>query len=197
MTPYFIVAIVVLGAFLAFDLVRRGKARKHVDDLYEQGRTEELVEYLDGSKARRIFPAYNRLYTKFNAYQKAGDAAAASETLKELLALDSSDEQRSDLLPRAFQFLLKNGDHENAEKVLDELERREPDRTLADECRKVYDIVAKGSTVYIKEMEDQLKQADLLGDGPTAQRLHYLLSLQYASENDAEASTRHRELSLK
>ena len=34
MTPYFIVAIVVLGAFLAFDLVRRGKARKHVDDLY-------------------------------------------------------------------------------------------------------------------------------------------------------------------
>jgi len=117
LNPLFLTTLVVLMLFVIVDQILRRRAYKKVQDLYGQHRSDELLAYLEGRYARLFFPAYNRTYMKFNACLQKDDAERVQIALEELLATKSSDEQRSDLVIRAFEFYLKQG----------KLQRREGD----------------------------------------------------------------------
>lgn len=189
MNPIFLTTLLVLLAFVIADQVMRRRAYKAMESLYARHRTDELLAYLDRRYVRMFFPAYNRTYMRFNAYQQAGDTAAAGTVLDELLGAGGSREQRSDLVVRAFEFYLKNGERERARAMLDEIAADGGRPDVARECEKVYEIVAEGSSSYIEEMEREVEGAD----GPTKRRLYYLLSLQYDSRGDARRGDRCRE----
>jgi len=111
---------------------------------------------------------------KFNACLQKDDAERAQIALEELLATKSSDEQRSDLVIRAFEFYLKQGNFKDANAMLDEIGDMPRMNEVADECRKIYEIVAEGSSAYIDEMQAAKQGAAQ----ETIHRLDYLLSLQ-------------------
>ena len=178
LNPLFLTTLVVLMLFVIVDQILRRRAYKKVQDLYGQHRSDELLAYLEGRYARLFFPAYNRTYMKFNACLQKDDAERVQIALEELLATKSSDEQRSDLVIRAFEFYLKQGNFKDAKTMLDEIGDMPRMNEVADECRKIYEIVAEGSSAYIDEMQAAKQGAAQ----ETIHRLDYLLSLQRTNE---------------
>lgn len=186
MNPLFLATLLVLLVFVLLDQFARRRAVKQIETLYEQHRSDEMLERLDGWYERMFFPAYNRTYMRYNAFLQKGDDKAAEGELDALLAAKPSDEQRRDLLMRAFEFYLKEGSYQRAKSILDEMGQKTPE--VAAECTKLYEVIANKSTAYIDEMEGQLETSDKA----TRSRLCYLLSLQYANAGDGKRAEEYR-----
>ena len=136
------------------------------------------------------YPKYNRAYMQFRTYDAMGDVKHASETIDLLFALNPADNQLPDLLIKAFEFYLRNGDKTNAKKMLDRIETKDEFAKMAPELKKLYLVLAEGNASYIDEMKAQLDTAD----DPTKQRLLYLLSKQYETLGDEENAAKYREM---
>lgn len=190
MNPLYLTPIALIIVAILADRAVRKRAFEHVQALYNEGRSEELLAYLDGRYARLLFPVFNRRYLQFKAHAQAHDEKCALHALDELLAMRLTNEQRSELLVTAFEYYLGHGKGDKARHVVKLVAEAEGGQQAAAELKKVYEIVAEHSHAYVDEMEAALAGADK----ETARRLHYLLALQYDSAGDAAAAERHRKL---
>lgn len=188
--PLYFIPVVLIIVFVAADQIARRRSFSKATNLFESGQYEELLTYLDGRYARFFYPKYNRAYVQFKTYDAMGDTKRASETINTLFALSPTDAQLPDLLIKAFEFYLRNGDATNAKKMLGRIEKREELAKMAPELKKLYLVLAEGNTSFIDEMTEQLKDAD----EPTKQRLLYLLSKQYETLGDEENASKYREM---
>ena len=190
MKPIYLLPIVLFLAFVIIDRLVRKHAFKHVDDLFAQGRYEDVLEYLDGKYASKFFPVYNSRYARFNAYSMMGKTKEAYDELQIIFSMDNiSDKQLDDLLPTAFQFYLKNGYYEKAKSTLDRIARTEDLLNLVPALTRIYEIVAEKSTAYIEEMESQVQNA---ADEATEHSLNYLIALQYENAGDKKQAEKYR-----
>ena len=190
LNPLYFIPVVLIIVFVSADQIARRRSFTKAAKLFESGQYEELISYLDGKYARFFYPKYNRAYMQFRTYDAMGDVKRASETIDLLFALNPADNQLPDLLIKAFEFYLRNGDKTNAKKMLDRIDTKDEFAKMAPELKKLYLVLAEGNTSYIDEMKAQLDTAD----DPTKQRLLYLLSKQYETLGDEENAAKYREM---
>lgn len=187
MSPFLIVPVILI-AIIAANNVERGRLYRRVERLFAENKPEEVLELLDGRLAHYTFPRYNRLLLTFNAYLMQDDARHAKSTLEDLLALRTEGQQRADLLTRAFDFYLSHGLYDDAHQVLEEIAHDSDNPAFVSECNEAYEIVAKGSSAYIEDMEGRLKEAE-----PADRlRLLQLLTAQYENRGDKRGAERYR-----
>ena len=186
---YFI-PIVAIAALVLIDQVARHRSFNKATGLFEQGKYQELLNYLDERYARLFYPRYNRLYLKYRTYDAMGDAKRAGETIEHLFAAKPSDSQLADLLIQAFDFYLRNKDFDRARTMLERIEKLDELAPAAPELRTLFSIVVDGDISHIEEMKAQLSSADK----PTKQRLLYLLAKQYETMGNKDEANRCRKL---
>ncbi len=189
LNPLYFIPVVLIIVFVAADQIARHRSFSKAAGLFESGKYDELLTYLDGKYARFFYPKYNRIYMQFRTYDAKGDVKGASESIDTLFALNPAETQLPDLLIKAFEFYLRNGDKANAKKMLDRIEKRDELSKMAPELKKLYLVLAEANTSFIDEMEGQLETAD----EPTKQRLLYLLSKQYETLGNKEKANEYRE----
>lgn len=181
-----VVALCVIS--LVYTEVQKRLIFSRYEKLFEKGDFEGCLRVLDGPVAKIVYPRYNQLYMRLNAQMCLADADASRRTIDEMLELSSSDKQRLVLLLRAFNFFVEQEDYERAGELLEELREKASPEQLAG-CERTYAIFAEKSTVYVDQMEAELKDAT----GPERTTLLYLLSVQYENKGDVKRANEYLE----
>ena len=111
-----------------------------------------------------------------------GDWKEAEKLLDDLLARKVSDEQRADLVIKAFNIYISLSRGKKAKRMLDEIERLDSAKygDSQQDCRMMYDIAILKQYNYIDRMEQALDRLH----GPARGRIEYLLALQYQKKGD-------------
>lgn len=181
MNPFYLIPIAAILILFIVDGVVRKKAFSHVQHLYDQHRTDELLDYLNSRYARLLFPVFNRSNMQFKAFAQAGQTEKASDKLQELLNMKATDEQRSALLASAFEFYLSNDMGKEAKEMLGLIGQARGSEEAVIELTKLYDIKINHSSAYLAEMEQELPFAD----DATRRRLQFLIKLQKENRSAA------------
>ena len=180
-----IVSIVMfagLAVITIFIAIKKRTMFSKLQYLLAQGQYDEFFRMIDSRIARLVYPDYNRQYFKLNAYIFKGDWKEANAVLDDLLARKVSDEQRRDLVVKAFNIYLGLKKAKKAKALLEEMESwRDPKyRSVQQDSRMMYDIAIAKSHAYIEQMEKQLEHSS----GAARSRLDYLLAIQYENKGD-------------
>ena len=185
-----IVIVVICVVSLVYTEVEKRLVFSRYEALFAKGDFEGCLRLLGRPIVRLIYPRYNRLYMLLNAQMCLDDAEGSRRSIDEMLGLKVTAEQRLVLLVRAFNFFVEQEDYARAKELLEELRQMEgvPADQLA-ECERTYAIFAEKSSVYIDQMEAELKDAT----GPERTTLLYLLSVQYENKGDAQRANAYLE----
>lgn len=187
MEPSQILIVVAVAIGAAISIIGAIKKRTTFDRLHGMlaaGDFDGFFKLIDAPFTRALYPAYNLMYFKLNAYLIQGDNERAHELLEQLLAHKTAPKQRVDLVIKAFNIYVGQQDRMGAKAMLKEIEgwTDENARGVQRECRRIYDIALKGSSAYIEEMKDEIAQAS----GTRRGQLEYFLSVQYENCGDKE-----------
>lgn len=189
-----ILGIIILLLCIFLLLYSELKKRKTVSLLEHYLQSGEFGDYLtllDSTFVTLVFPKFNRLYMRLNAYLFMDDEKNALKLLDIMLKMKVSKKQRVDLIVKAFNIYIEQNQYDKAEKLLDEIKTFDKDIHL--ECKKTFDIFALKKYHYIKEMEDKLSEVS----GVNLGFLEYLLSIQYENKGDHKKSEYYLEKSKK
>lgn len=181
MSPFLLIPIAFV-ALVVWNNLEREHAYRRVQRLFAQGRSDEVLGYLDRWWVRLCFPTYNLTLLRLNAELQRGDQKAAGALMGDLLRSKCTKKQRGDLLPRAFDFYLQNGKYKQAQVILDEITSTSTNPRFVAECQLTYDITAKADTSHIAEMEKRAAHAE----AAERMRLLHLLAIQYENACNPE-----------
>lgn len=173
-----IVLIAAFAALIYVELQKRTTFAKLEHYMAEQ-EFDKYLEVLDRPVMNILYPEYNRLFMRLNAYLAMGDTKNTARVLDQMMPLRMNKQQQLALAVKAFSFYVEVEDKEKAERALTILEANGSD-AVAKGSREMFDIFLCGSTKYIGQMERELKdasEADQL-------RLCQLLAIQYESRGD-------------
>ena len=172
----------VLAVITVFISIQKRTMFAKLGQLLEDGKYDEFFRLIDSRIARLVYPDYNRSYFKLNAHMIKGDWKEAEKLLDDLLARKVSDEQRADLVIKAFNIYISLSRGKKAKRMLDEIERLDSAKygDSQQDCRMMYDIAILKQYNYIDRMEHALDRLH----GPARGRIEYLLALQYQNKGD-------------
>lgn len=172
----------VLAVITVFISIQKRTMFAKLGQLLEDGKYDEFFRLIDSRIARLVYPDYNRSYFKLNAHMIKGDWNEAEKLLDDLLARKVSDEQRADLVIKAFNIYISLSRGKKAKRMLDEIERLDSAKygDSQQDCRMMYDIAILKQYNYIDRMEQALDRLH----GPARGRIEYLLALQYQNKGD-------------
>lgn len=188
MDPIRILTIVTIAMFAllavitVFISIQKRTMFAKLGQLLEDGKYDEFFRLIDSRIARLVYPDYNRSYFKLNAHMIKGDWNEAEKLLDDLLARKVSDEQRADLVIKAFNIYISLSRGKKAKRMLDEIERLDSAKygDSQQDCRMMYDIAILKQYNYIDRMEQALDRLH----GPARGRIEYLLALQCQNKGD-------------
>lgn len=172
----------VLAVITVFISIQKRTMFAKLGQLLEDGKYDEFFRLIDSRIARLVYPDYNRSYFKLNAHMIKGDWKEAEKLLDDLLARKVSDEQRADLVIKAFNIYISLSRGKKAKRMLDEIERLDSAKygDSQQDCRMMYDIAILKQYNYIDRMEQALDRLH----GPARGRIEHLLALQYQNKGD-------------
>lgn len=172
----------VLAVITVFIFIQKRTMFAKLGQLLEDGKYDEFFRLIDSRITRLVYPDYNRSYFKLNAHMIKGDWNEAEKLLDDLLARKVSDEQRADLVIKAFNIYISLSRGKKAKRMLDEIERLDSAKygDSQQDCRMMYDIAILKQYNYIDRMEQALDRLH----GPARGRIEYLLALQYQNKGD-------------
>ena len=137
-----ILGIIILLLCIFLLLYSELKKRKTVSLLEHYLQSGEFGDYLtllDSTFVTLVFPKFNRLYMRLNAYLFMDDEKNALKLLDIMLEMKVSKKQRVDLIVKAFNIYIEQNQYDKAEKLLDEIKTFDKDIHL--ECKKTFDIL--------------------------------------------------------
>ena len=137
-TPMTIVLLILAGLMIVGPQIIQRMISPQIQSLYSQHKNKELLDYLDKPVVRIAYPKWNVIFMKLNAYLADGDDANASRMLDELLAAHSSNEQRKELVVKAFDFYIGRGRYDDARALLPEINQI-VDEPRARRCQETYE----------------------------------------------------------
>ena len=120
-TPMTIVLLILAVLMIVGPQIIQRMISPQIQSLYSQHKNKELLDYLDKPVVRIAYPKWNVIFMKLNAYLADGDDANATRMLDELLVAHSSNEQRKELVVKAFDFYIGRGRYDDARAVLPEI----------------------------------------------------------------------------
>lgn len=148
--------------------------------LYERGEMGEYLHTLEMPLVRLVFPAWNRAFMRMNALMVEEDRSALDKLIPEMLCMGQSPKQRRELIGRAFNYYVEQGNEVGAKPLLEEIERVEPSE-VSKQARMTYEIYLEKSFAYIDAMETRLSEVSGVNRGFT----ELLLAIQYENKGDA------------
>ena len=137
-TPMTIVLLILAVLMIVGPQIIQRMISPQIQSLYSQHKNKELLEYLDKPIARIAYPKWNVIFMKLNAYLADGDDANATRMLDELLVAHSSNEQRKELVVKAFDFYIGRGRYDDARALLPEINQI-VDEPRARRCQETYE----------------------------------------------------------
>ena len=137
-TPMTIVLLILAVLMIVGPQIVQRMISPQIQSLYSQHKNKELLDYLDKPVVRIAYPKWNVIFMKLNAYLADGDDANASRMLDELLAAHSSNEQRKELVVKAFDFYIGRGRYDDARALLPEINQI-VDEPRARRCQETYE----------------------------------------------------------
>lgn len=160
--------------------------------LYERGEMGEYLHTLEMPLVRLVFPAWNRAFMRMNALMVEEDRSALDKLIPEMLCLGQSPKQRRELIGRAFNYYVEQGNEVGAKPLLEEIERVEPSE-VSKQARMTYEIYLEKSFAYIDAMETRLSEVSGVNRGFT----ELLLAIQYENKGDARRAEQYFEKSCR
>lgn len=156
--------------------------------LYERGEMGEYLHTLEMPLVRLVFPAWNRAFMRMNALMVEEDRSALDKLIPEMLCMGQSPKQRRELIGRAFNYYVEQGNEVGAKPLLEEIERVEPSE-VSKQARMTYEIYLEKSFAYIDAMETRLSEVSGVNRGFT----ELLLAIQYENKGDARRAEQYFE----
>lgn len=178
-------------ALVMTEIVKRFYAAK-LAALYERGEMGEYLHTLEMPLVRLVFPAWNRAFMRMNALMVEEDRSALDKLIPEMLCMGQSPKQRRELIGRAFNYYVEQGNEVGAKPLLEEIERVEPSE-VSEEARMTYEIYLEKSSAYIEAMETRLSEVSGVNRGFT----ELLLAIQYENKGDARRAEQYFEKSCR
>lgn len=160
--------------------------------LYERGEMGEYLHTLEMPLVRLVFPAWNRAFMRMNALMVEEDRSALDKLIPEMLCMGQSPKQRRELIGRAFNYYVEQGNEVGAKPLLEEIERVEPSE-VSKQARMTYKIYLEKSFAYIDAMETRLSEVSGVNRGFT----ELLLAIQYENKGDARRAEQYFEKSCR
>lgn len=160
--------------------------------LYERGEMGEYLHTLEMPLVRLVFPAWNRAFMRMNALMVEEDRSALDKLIPEMLCMGQSPKQRRELIGRAFNYYVEQGNEVGAKPLLEEIERVEPSE-VSKQARMTYEIYLEKSFAYIDAMETRLSEVSGVNRGFT----ELLLAIQYENKGDARRAEQYYEKSCR
>lgn len=160
--------------------------------LYERGEMGEYLRTLEMPLVRLVFPAWNRAFMRMNALMVEEDRSALDKLIPEMLCMGQSPKQRRELIGRAFNYYVEQGNEVGAKPLLEEIERVEPSE-VSKQARMTYEIYLEKSFAYIDAMETRLSEVSGVNRGFT----ELLLAIQYENKGDARRAEQYFEKSCR
>ena len=160
--------------------------------LYERGEMGEYLHTLEMPLVRLVFPAWNRAFMRMNALMVEEDRSALNKLIPEMLCMGQSPKQRRELIGRAFNYYVEQGNEVGAKPLLEEIERVEPSE-VSKQARMTYEIYLEKSFAYIDAMETRLSEVSGVNRGFT----ELLLAIQYENKGDARRAEQYFEKSCR
>lgn len=160
--------------------------------LYERGEMGECLHTLEMPLVRLVFPAWNRAFMRMNALMVEEDRSALDKLIPEMLCMGQSPKQRRELIGRAFNYYVEQGNEVGAKPLLEEIERVEPSE-VSKQARMTYEIYLEKSFAYIDAMETRLSEVSGVNRGFT----ELLLAIQYENKGDARRAEQYFEKSCR
>lgn len=160
--------------------------------LYERGEMGEYLHTLEMPLVRLVFPAWNRAFMRMNALMVEEDRSALDKLIPEILCMGQSPKQRRELIGRAFNYYVEQGNEVGAKPLLEEIERVEPSE-VSKQARMTYEIYLEKSFAYIDAMETRLSEVSGVNRGFT----ELLLAIQYENKGDARRAEQYFEKSCR
>lgn len=160
--------------------------------LYERGEMGEYLHTLEMPLVRLVFPAWNRAFMRMNALMVEEDRSALDKLIPEMLCMGQSPKQRRELIGRAFNYYVEQGNKVGAKPLLEEIERVEPSE-VSKQARMTYEIYLEKSFAYIDAMETRLSEVSGVNRGFT----ELLLAIQYENKGDARRAEQYFEKSCR
>lgn len=160
--------------------------------LYERGEMGEYLHTLEMPLVRLVFPAWNRAFMRMNALMVEEDRSALDKLIPEMLCMGQSPKQRRELIGRAFNYYVEQGNEVGAKPLLEEIERVEPSE-VSKQARMTYEIYLEKSFAYIDAMETRLSEVSGANRGFT----ELLLAIQYENKGDARRAEQYFEKSCR
>lgn len=160
--------------------------------LYERGEMGEYLHTLEMPLVRLVFPAWNRAFMSMNALMVEEDRSALDKLIPEMLCMGQSSKQRRELIGRAFNYYVEQGNEVGAKPLLEEIERVEPSE-VSKQARMTYEIYLEKSFAYIDAMETRLSEVSGVNRGFT----ELLLAIQYENKGDARRAEQYFEKSCR
>ena len=190
-----IIAGVIILAIAIFMYVKQKTTFNRLEKMLEDEDYDGFFKLVDSKLTHLLFPEYNLTYFKLNAYLNMGDDENVDKILDDLLSRNLPEEQRQDLVIKAFTIYLQREDKEKTRDLLKEIEswNSEKYRQTTHECRRLYDIVILEKANHIDEMERELGASE----GKERGRLEYFIALQYHNKGDEENYQKYYELAIR
>lgn len=160
--------------------------------LYERGEMGEYLHTLEMPLVRLVFPAWNRAFMRMNALMVEEDRSALDKLIPEMLCMGQSPKQRRELIGRAFNYYVEQGNEVGAKPLLEEIERVEPSE-VSEQARMTYEIYLEKSFAHIDAMEARLSEVSGVNRGFT----ELLLAVQYENKGDARRAEQYFEESCR
>lgn len=160
--------------------------------LYERGEMGEYLHTLEMPLVRLVFPAWNRAFMRMNALMVEEDRSALDKLIPEMLCMGQSPKQRRELIGRAFNYYVEQGNEVGAKPLLEEIERVEPSE-VSKQARMTHEIYLEKSFAYIDAMETRLSEVSGVNRGFT----ELLLAIQYENKGDARRAEQYFEKSCR
>lgn len=178
-------------ALVMTEIAKRFYAAK-LAALYERGEMGEYLHTLEMPLVRLVFPAWNRAFMRMNALMVEEDRSALDKLIPEMLCMGQSPKQRRELIGRAFNYYVEQGNEVGAKPLLEEIERVEPSE-VSEQARMTYEIYLEKSFAYIDAMETRLSEVSGVNRGFT----ELLLAIQYENKGDARRAEQYFEKSYR
>lgn len=187
------VLILAMGVFVLAmtEIAKRFYAAK-LAALYERGEMGEYLHTLEMPLVRLVFPAWDRAFMRMNALMVEEDRSALDKLIPEMLCMGQSPKQRRELIGRAFNYYVEQGNEVGAKPLLEEIERVEPSE-VSKQARMTYEIYLEKSFAYIDAMETRLSEVSGVNRGFT----ELLLAIQYENKGDARRAEQYFEKSCR
>ena len=124
--------VLVVGVVL-YSAIKKG-VQKSLERQYmiwmQSGAYDRLLDSLRSWKGKWAFPKYNRLLMEMQIAQLQNEDEKANKILEELLSIKTNPMQRQDLVLRAYESYIYEGNRKQAKALLQEIKKTMDQNTI-------------------------------------------------------------------